>query len=254
MRVYSVMCPPYDLTSGGIRVMYGLRSWLEIKGQVVFMNGTLTTTKDFVAIYPEIYYNNQAGADHVVRYILNEPGTMKLYGVPGPTEYDPADKIYVFSELYNKKLKVDKNHIMFLPILNLHLFKDQKKQRTKQCYFVGKGGNQNRHPQDSILIDRQFAVNQQALADLLNECHTMYAYDPVSAMYEVARLCGCRIVLMQNKYNKEDWSKYEPGMNGINWDKDEGIKVDSNAFLGHYLDMIKEFETKLENFIEDTQL
>jgi len=34
MKPYSIMTPPFEVTSGGIRVMYGLYAWLLVKGQV----------------------------------------------------------------------------------------------------------------------------------------------------------------------------------------------------------------------------
>ena len=48
MKPYSIIAPPYSVTSGGIRVMYALRSWLEIKGQIAFMNAKIDVP--FIAI------------------------------------------------------------------------------------------------------------------------------------------------------------------------------------------------------------
>lgn len=109
------------------------------------------------------------------------------------------------------------------------------------------------HPKNAFWIDRKFAQDQQALADLLNECEVLYCYDPVTAMTEIARLCGCRVVIVNPLYSKEQFSVYEPGMNGISWGKDEEIVLDAERFFYHYMDMKKIFETRLENFIESTQ-
>lgn len=231
--------------------MYALRSWLEIKGQVVYVNTKLDT--DFVAVYPEIYNGNPAGANTVVRYILNKPGVMSLYGQPSPTQFEDTDHKFVFSKIFDT-FNSDEDHLMFLPVLNLHEFKvTNKGNRPLACYFVGKGTNTNQHPAHAINITRDFANNQQALASVLNRCEVMYGYDPVSAMYEIARLCGCRVVIIPSTYTKEQFQDYEPGMNGISWGTEEEIPLEVDAFREHYMNMIKKFDKKIDRFIELTQ-
>lgn len=253
-KPYALYTPPFDVTSGGIRVMWGLYGWLLAKGQVVHPNAKYADD-NFIAIYPEIMHDNPAGARHVVRYILNKPGVMGLSDQSGfqagPEQFGENDELYYFSRLFGEAK--DEDHYMFLPILNMHVFTDQKKNRNKTAYFVGKGWNSNKHPEDAILIDRQVAADQQNLADLLNQCEVLYCYDPVTAMTELARLCGCRVVIIPSIYMKQDFLKYEPGMNGISWGKDEEIQLDSDAFRDHYIGMTKQFEEKLDNFIERTQ-
>jgi len=255
-RPYVLTAPPFEITSGGVRVMYGLYGWLLAKGQVAFLNER-PATGDCIAIYPEIEVGNPAQASTVVRYILNKPGVVPALLSDGstrfgPTEFDPTDKLYYFSRLYGG---TDEN-TMFLPILNLHLFKDQKRKRTKTAYLIGKGMNYPLkfiHPKDSIEINREFAQDQQALADLLNECQVLYCYDPNTAMTEVARLCGVRIIMINPIYTKEEFSTYEPGMNGISWGKDEEIELETDLFRGHYIRMVKSFEKNLDKFIDATQ-
>lgn len=260
-KPYVIISPPFEVTSGGVRVMYGLYGWLLAKGQVAYMN-EMPVSGDFIAIYPEIQEGNPTNAKTVVRYILNKPGVVPaIYSdgssKVGPTEFGKEDILYYFSRLYGQ---TDDKHYMFLPIVNLHLFKNQGKKRTRTAYMVGKGiieqGIQSKfiHPSDSIEITREFAQDQQALADLLNECEVLYNYDPVSAILEVARLCGVRIVQIPTKYTKEEFSKYEPGLNGISWGKDEGIELDYDAFVAHYLALQHEFTHALDRFIEETQL
>lgn len=246
-KPYSLACPPYEITSGGIRVVYALRSWLEIKGQIALMNAKFDIP--FVGIYPEIYQGNPLGADTVVRYILQTPGKMALYGQPGPTEYPSTDKIYVFSKIYDT-FGVKDDHLLFLPVINTHVFKDLKKKRTKTCYLIGKGTNTNVHPQDSIELTREFANDQSALADLLNECQTLYCYDFLSAMMDIARLCGCKVRYLGG-LSRDTLELYEPGDQGI--DYGGGATLRSDDFRYHYLYMRELFGKKIDKFIEDTQ-
>ena len=66
---YTVIMPAFDLTSGGIRVCWGLYGALLAKGQIVYPNAKFDDP-NFVAIYPEIYNGNPAGANTVARYIM----------------------------------------------------------------------------------------------------------------------------------------------------------------------------------------
>lgn len=259
-KPYVIISPPFEITSGGVRVMYGLYGWLLAKGQIAYINER-PIQSDYIAIYPEIQQGNPLGAKTVVRYILNKPGVVPAIYQDGtqkvgPTEFDEGDILYYFSRLYGK---TDAKHYLFLPICNMHLFYDQRKKRTKTCYMVGKGIREKNiesrfiHPSDSIEITREFAQDQSALADLLNECEVLYNYDPVSAITEVARLCGTRIVQIPTKYTKEQFSVYEPGMMGISWGKDTGEKLNVEAFRNYYKDLISIFENKLNGFISETQ-
>ena len=250
-KPYAIITPEYQITSGGIRVMYALQSWLETRGQIAFVNQY--PSSDFIAVYPEIARGNPVNAKHVVRYILNTPGLMTTNGKPGPTEFPPEDKIYVFSQLYNT-MGVDDGHILFLPVLNTHLFRDQGKKRKHNCKLIGKGKDLHfKETEGLYTLTRDFANDQGALADYLNECEVMYSYDNNSAMFEVARLCGCRVVIIPSMYSKEEFAKYEPGMNGISYGVEENVPLDVDKFRHHYFRMRKEFAIKLDLFIEETQ-
>jgi hypothetical protein len=254
-KPYVLYTPGFDVTSGGIRVMWGLYGWLLAKGQIVFVNAELPHVET-VAIYPEIVSGNPLNGQKVVRYILNKPGVMGrgIPGtdtfLPGPSSFSPSDILYYFSRLFGH---TDEDHYLFLPILNMHLFKDYGKKRTKIAYFVGKGMNTGIHPVGATLIDRIFAQDQQALADLLNDCKVLYCYDPVTAMTEISRLCGCRVVMVNPIYTEKEFSLYEPGLNGISWEKDKEVKLNTEYFRVRYEFLKDDFERKLDLFIEETQ-
>lgn len=256
MKPYIITSPDLveeNIVSGGVRVMWGLFGWLLAKGQIAYMNRW--GSDDNVSIYPEIQTGNPTGSKNVVRYILNTPGIMgAIYQdgrkVPGPTVFDPNDKIYVFSRIYDQ-WNVPDDHILFLPIANLDVFKSYGKKRKKTCYLIGKGKNLQKHPAGSIELTRSFAVDQKALAQVLNECHTLYCYDRLTAMTELARLCGCG-VKYYGEYTESDWKKYEPGTNGISFNGKEP-QLEVAKFRAHYVQMIDIFEERLERFIHETQ-
>lgn len=252
IKPYLLRTPAYDNTSGGIKVMYGFYGWLLAKGMPAFLNTGINVPS--IAIYPEIYDGNDMGGEKVIRYVLQKPGMMGRWEdgefKSGPQAFDPKDEIYVFSRLYDE-WDVDDDHVLFLPIIPLSVFYDQKKKRTKKAFYVGKGANWGNHPQDAIEITRQFANDQQALADLLNECEVLYIYDRVSALMEVARLCGTR-VQYYGELTLDELKKYEPGLNGLGY-KDEVKELTTEVFRGHYEGMIDTFEKRLDKFINLTQ-
>lgn len=254
-KPYLIRTPDFEATSGGIRVMWGLYGWLLAKGEIAYVNALMPNIKS-VGIYPEIYHGNDMETETVVRYILQTPGLMGTGTQTGefktgPTAFDKKDKIYVFSRIYDT-FGVDDNHILFLPIINTKVFNDQKKRiKNKTCYLVGKGTNLNKHPKDSIELTREFAKDQEALADLLNECHTLYCYDRLSAMMDIARLCGCS-VRYYGELPYEKLQLYETGMNGLAY-QDEVKYLWTSEFTQHYRNMVDDFSTALDYFIEDTQ-
>ena len=255
-RPYSILTPRFDPVSGGIRVMHGLYGWLLARGQIAYLNARMDIP--FIGVYPEIYHGNNAQAQTVVRYILNKPGVMATGGTPGPTTFPSTDLIYGFTKLYDT-FNLDNEHLMFLPIIDLHLFKDQKKKRTKRCVFVGKGVDP-KIPETKGLtrISREMTLDQAGLADFLNKCDVMYSAENPSAMLEIARLCGCRVVFLPENamttYTKKELiEKYEPGMNGVSFGLEEEIKLETEAFREHYLGLRDIFSKKLDYFISETQ-
>lgn len=255
MKPYVIVSPDYNPVSGGIKVMWALYGYLLSKGVEVYMNKRPEV--DCIAIYPEILHGNPVNTRYVVRYILNTPGVMGAVGAdgtftPGPTEFPATDMQYFFSQMFSRD-QVHDNKLLFLPAIDLHTFKNTNQgKRDKVCYLVGKGQNKNIHPHDAIPLSRQFALNQGALAELLNECRVMYCYDDLTAMMECARLCGCP-VLYYGSYSQEKLRNYEPGLDGIFFNKDSLTRFNVPDFRERYSGLIEQFQRKLNIFIEDTQ-
>jgi hypothetical protein len=257
-KPYTVWTPNFVPWSGGIRVLHGLVEALRKKDQEVLVNAIIKDS-DSIAVYPELANGNPLQGSTVVRWILSWPGFIS--GSQG--EFDKTDKIFIFSKIYNT-LGVDDNHTMFLPAIDINIFhKTNFGKRTKKCKYISKGIDQHLPELEGVEeLHKEMAVDQQALADYLNECEVLYSYDPASAIFECARLCGCRVVIIPNKgyqhspygkMTKEEFSQYEPGMNGISWGLKENNPLDADKFMEHYIDMMMEFDRKLNFFIEDTQ-
>lgn len=234
--------------------MYGLYGHLLAKGQIAFVNGMVNT--ESVGIYPEIFHGNELNATKVIRYILQKPGMMGAgfsdgSFQAGPTAFDPNDEKYIFSRVYDEWDSPD-DHILFLPIIPLNVFTDKKGKRDKVAFYVGKGTNLGKHPENAVELTRAQTQDQTWLANFLNECQTLYVYDRMSAIMEVARLCGCRIVYWGDM-EQELLKKYEPGMNGITYKDKAAEKLYADTFREKYKQLGREFDLKLDYFINKTQ-
>lgn len=251
-KPYTIREFDYNPLSGGIKVMYSLYGALLLKGEEILANAVFPPEVDAVGIYPEISQGNELQTKHIVRYILNKPGVMTQNGVPGPSSFAPTDTLFTFSKMF---MDLPDERCMFLPAINTEVFYDRRLKRDKVAVFVGKGVATQPHD-GAVVIDRQVARDQEALAMLLNQCEVLNTYDPVSAMTEIARLCGCRVNYLAPDYTKKDYLLYEPGINGISFPlEDETIApLDTEAFLEHYKMLQARFyDICLPNFVKITQ-
>ena len=72
-------------------------------------------------------------------------------------------------------------------------------------------------------------------------------------MTELARLCGCPVVLIPNgEYTEEKYKEHEMGMDGLGWGK-MPEPFDSDTFRERYMTLKETFYTKLDNFVRITQ-
>lgn len=253
-KPYSLFLHNYEFLSGGIKVMYALYGSLLLKGEEVVDKG-IFNNPNFVAIYPEIVHENPLRADKVVRYLLNKLGVMSSGGIPGPMHFMGTDEIFVFSKMFAPDTPED--HLMFLPAINTKVFFDKKGTRTKNAVFVGKGLSSMmtiHHPDDCIVINGETVKDQEGLANLLNECQCLYTYDPVSAMGDIARLCGTRVAYLSDEYTRKDYDLYECGTNGMTFKGETTHELDSEAFWDTYRGLQDKFwNESLPNFISITQ-
>jgi len=251
MKPIVIWTPPYDPLSGGIIVLHRLCQELRELGQDAYINvagcGLNTPTwhgesNDFTAIYPEIVFGNPLNAPKVVRWVLNKPGK-----IGGPLKY-PGEIVFSFSRNY---LEVPENRYLSYPTLETDIFIDKHLERTYPLVYVGKGYNIPRVPETSGIreITRVNCLNKPELAEIFNHATVLYSYDVITAITDMARLCGCPVCLIPDSdYPKENY-KPELGMNGIGWYGDK-ISIDSDKFRKTYLNLFKKFKKQLLNLIK----
>jgi hypothetical protein len=154
--------------------------------------------------------------------------------------------------------------VLFMPILDTDLFQDAHLPKDKITFYVGKGWRSmendfvpklsNEDKQLPIVeITRETSKDQAHLRDIMQTSKIVYTYDNITAITEIARLCGSPVVIMPNgEYTKEQYNKHEFGWNGLGWGEPPE-DFDSAKFRETYLQVKEQFYGKLDRFIEITQ-
>jgi hypothetical protein len=213
----------FNINSGGQIVLYFLCHLLNSLGYKAYMSGGLTTnalnlncpvmpktldlqSNNVIVVYPEVISGNPLKAKNVVRWILY---TIGVHGGSVQT-HKPEDLILGFRKEFsgNGCLITEENQVGIYYVID-HYKNFFNQTRDKTCYLVHKGGKYHRtfdqHPINSIKIDGKSHKN---IADIFNQCHTFYSYDPNSGYSKYAALCGCdSIVIPRPNLDIKDWRK-----------------------------------------------
>lgn len=258
---YVVWCPQQGFAneSGGIKVLHRFCHELNCIGQRAYItsgnpNPNWNTPRwqgneDFIAIYPEIVLDNPLNSNHVVRYIL--------YKQSRPI---PEGEIFIsFMSMFNS-WNLPEDHILYLPVIETDIFVDLHQSRADTCVYYGKGADNTRiaETSNSYEITKAFTLNLYNLRNILNQTEILYTYDNMTAMNEIARLCGCPVVIVPDgSFTKEEYKKHELGLEGLgfgisetNWASET---VNSDRFHEKYQDLINNFHSKLPIFVDYTQ-
>lgn len=258
MIPYLVWSYDYSNATGGVKVMHRLAHELNEAGQTAYVSGRPNPEwntpqrepfavadeahhrvgPDWIAIYPEVVSGNPWTAPRVVRYILNSPGKLG-----GDSTYDPSEIVFSYSPLFSDA------PLLHLPAVELDIYTDRHEPRQGAAVYVGKGV-ETQAILGATRITLDMREDRHALADVLNRVSVLYSFDPVSGMLDVARLCGCPVVILSDVHRAEldrgmDWTGVGFGY--------VPPPFDSAAFREHYHALIDTFHEQLASFIRITQ-
>jgi hypothetical protein len=200
---FVIWAPPFDLAFGGSIALHrlghnlatlGHRVWLWASSKNPEWLGQLTEdfsdVPDAIVVYPEVVCGNPLlSFDRVVRWILNTPGVIGGDGVFGD-----RDLILLWSREYrvDPKYKVSGELTAWRDWSH---FRDLGLPRRGACYAVRKGTDRHAHPADALCIDDYgLRGGDDYLIEVFNSREAFYCYDDHTALVELARLCGCRVV------------------------------------------------------------
>jgi hypothetical protein len=134
-----------------------------------------------------------------------------------------------------------------IPAVETDIYTDRHEPRMGAAVYVGKG-TETQRILGATPITLEMRLDRHALADVLNRVGVLYSFDPVSGMNDIARLCGCPVVLLTDMRRAEldmDWTGVGLGY--------VPPPFDSEAFRAAYLGQFEVFREQLRDFIESTQ-
>lgn len=277
-RPYYLLAPAYRRSSAGIRVMHMLCHLLNRCGQDAWMFPTETNPmwhtpllndalrkqhldagRQPIVIYPEVVRGNPAGAQSVVRYLLNVPG---LLG--GDASFADTDLIFA----YGKSLLpagLGDDHIMFMPPIDTSLFNnhDNPLDQRRKGWLIYPGRHTEAlrlHPQlaaKCTVITNQWPASPKEMAELFRRSERVYCFSSTSIALE-AMLCGCPAVVLKSPFfDGVPIGIGEFGTHGLAFDDAPQAIAEAVAGLPVveriYSELQDSFWQQLEVFISKTQ-
>lgn len=267
MKPYLIVAPHYAYQCGGIKTLHRLCHLLNSKGQEAYITGTnspenfnvksfnnlnLDQQKDLqkngVVVYPEIIAGNPLNFRYVARLDLAPPchsyHSNELVFMQEDTLRDCSTAKDILTVTYVEDF-------FKLPEVD---------NRTKKCFWVGKGG-ENSYPDitsDCIEITPSWPFPRTELAKLFQESQVFYTYDNLTALTIEARLCGCPIIVLKNiVLSKENFLKNPFSTHAIGFIEDnpniDKLKLEIPLMLENYEQFKIKLDKQLTNFINKTQ-
>ena len=251
MRPYLVWAPPYSHATGGVKVLHRFVHELNAAGQEASISTPETNPEwntphrepplagDWIAAYPEVVQGNPWGAERVARWVLNTPG---LRG--GDRSYAPSEMVFSYSPIYLDAM------LLHLPAVELDIYADRHEPRSGTLVYTGKATRWRKVAGREITLEER--EDRHALADALNRATALYCFDMTTAMIDIARLCGCPVVVIPDGSRSfEDYDRHV-GWNGIGWNT-MPLAFDPERFRSGYLDLFATFRRQLDEFVRITQ-
>lgn len=220
MKPYFILMPDWSNVSGGGALLHSFAVRLHRLGMEVYVSTNAQNPlweklptldvfkgdrKNVIAVYPEVTHGNPYHCGHVVRLLLHLPA---FFG--GPKEFDKDDLLFTHSDIFNHEIGLPEDHVLHIPYLNTDVFCNQNLKRDKIFAYKNKGIGHYPHPKLKNIpllgtgFDFDGKEGQALLCDVLNKTKVLYCYDNITAMVDIARLCGCAVVIIPDPAWKEE--------------------------------------------------
>jgi len=254
---YLIWSYDYSHASAGQKVLHRLAHELRLIGEEAYVGPWATNPEwdtphipfdlttisegEWCAVYPEIVPGNPWDAPVVARWVLNSPG---LLG--GDPEYPDSEIVFSYSPTFSDAQP------LYLPAVELDIYTDRHEPRQGSAVYVGKG-IEDQAILGATRITLEMREDRHALADVLNRVSLLYSFDAVSGMNDIARLCGCRVEILSDRY------RHRAELTGMDW---TGVgfgytppEFDSAEFRARYEASVETFRREqLPAFVRATSL
>lgn len=207
--------------------------------------------KDSVIIYPEIVNGNPLGGDHVVRWLLHQPGYHTHF-----INYSENELYFKFNSAIEdfdsagSKLSKNELKVIYYPIDIYNMDNCELNRTIESCHLVRKGANKPPvHDDGSIAID---GLTHQEIADIFRRTKKFICYDDYTAYSIFAILCGCKSYVVPDIGKSiEEWYPNMTDRFGISYgfsdEQELWAEQTSHKVLEH---IIREHNKSINNTIE----
>jgi glycosyltransferase involved in cell wall biosynthesis len=274
---YYIYSPAFPANSGGGKALHYLCHALNLAGEEAYVtdssldslhapqltqdiiNAHIKNGRNPIVIYPEVVSGNPLSAPHVVRYLLNMPGTLSKEAL----NWGAGDMIYAHrEELIPGNTGAD---ILSTPLVNdavFHRGQDDVPRQGTLVWFnrhLNKGGAVDPLTRDSTEVSLRVPQRSpEQMAELFRQAQLMYSYEPSTACYE-AILCGCPVVYLPNPTSLSKPMFGLGYLNGVGsaWGNSPEQIAHAKATVDQapavYQQLTRDFWTQLEDFVSATQ-
>ena len=227
---YLIWSYDYAHATAGPKALHRLCHELNEAGQEAYVAWRVTNPEwntpyhaapldgDWCAVYPEIVSGNPWGAPHVARWVLNTPGKLG-----GDMVYDASEMVFSWSPRF-----LDGVPLLYLPSIETDIYADHGEPREGALFWVGKG-NATGDAMGAQPVTLAMREDRYALADALNRATVLLSFDEVSAMNDIALLCGCPVLVVPT-----------------------GERMEPAGFRERFLDGCAAFPAQLAEFVRAT--
>jgi hypothetical protein len=234
---YTIWSPQYVNYHGGVRALHVLKDELIKRGHPTTMHYEYYTEGNFV-IYPEIVSGNPLGAKHYCHWLLNSRN------MPGLT--------------FGWDKNMGSDNVLTVNIIEEDIFYPRLNKREGVAYWVGKGNTNNfTIPYGAIEITKTNPSTRTELADLLASVEYVLSFDDYTAIITEAALLGTPVLIQSKNLEASKQRLNESGfpIHGIFYDINDLSKAKTEVLKQHkdYLDFVKVFDERINNFINITQ-
>lgn len=151
---------------------------------------------DYIAVYPEGWYDNHMGAKNIIRWILGPPDKDHV------DTWNDTDIWFWYLPMYMGKKYNKQNYTkdidkqLFVAEFHSDIFFNKKLERNTSCWTLRKSQSkvnelQFIHPQNSIFLPYHIGCYPAELSDIFNRSTRFYCYDTYTFMPIQAAMCGC---------------------------------------------------------------
>lgn len=250
MLSYTICAPPFSHMNGGIRALYKLGYDILTRGYPITYYHQSKDT-DGIVIYPEIVQGNPFKAERYVKWLLNKAD-------------HPNDICYAWES------GMGDYPLLTVNIIEMSLWTPSAQRTKNVAYWVGKGViDESLIPDGAIEITRNNFTDREQLAKFISQLDYLISFDAFSSINFESIVAGTPVLIHVSesqwspylqRHEKNVWSKEEIEKHGwvkygIAWSIDELDDARKNVHLArqHYEELISVFDSRVDNFIEETQ-